>query len=120
MSLVRLEVINPLSVHLDPNNNTLFFQLFRSKRSDPFSQQQLIFNAHPNMIRVTDNADSNNWKPIHRDTLVNDIITSNGKRGSLVRIEPESEFIRENPLSGNVEPVAIENANIWGQRTAWK
>merc|ERR1712029_707345 len=61
----------------------------RFKRSDPFSQQQFVFPPHPNMIRMRSTS-TDNWKPLHSDTLVNDIITNNGKRGSLIRIEPES------------------------------
>jgi len=93
-----------------PENEKLRF-----KRSDPFSQQQLVFSPpplpHPNMIRM-----SSTWKPLNSDTLVNDIITNNGKRGSLIRIEPDSEFIRENPETGNVETVPIERANLWNQQ----
>ena len=99
----------------------MLFQLDRSKRSDPFSQQQLQFDYHPNLIRVPNsNLVNTNWKPIHSDTLVNDVITDNGKRGSLIRIEPDSEFIRENPSTGIVEAVPIENANLWNQRTVRK
>ena len=89
----------------------------RFKRSDPFSQQQFVFPPppHPNMIRMRSTS-TDNWKPLHSDTLVNDIITNNGKRGSLIRIEPESEFIRENPTNGNVEIVSIGHANLWNQQ----
>jgi len=87
----------------------------RFKRSDPFSQQQFVFPPHPNMIRMRSTS-TDNWKPLHSDTLVNDIITNNGKRGSLIRIEPESEFIRENPTNGNVETVSIGHANLWNQQ----
>merc|ERR1712029_710466 len=87
----------------------------RFKRSDPFSQQQFVFPPHPNMIRMRSTS-TDNWKPLHSYTLVNDIITNNGKRGSLIRIEPESEFIRENPTNGNVETVSIGHANLWNQQ----
>merc|ERR1711860_33673 len=44
----------------------------RFKRSDPFSQQQLVFRLpHPNMIRMSSTASTDNWKPLHSDTLVN-------------------------------------------------
>ena len=89
----------------------------RFKRSDPFSQQQLVFRLpHPNMIRMSSTASTDNWKPLHSDTLVNDIVTNNGKRGSLIRIEPDSEFIRENPNTGNIESISIEHANLWNQQ----
>ena len=90
----------------------------RFKRSDPFSQQQLVlFPPHPNSIRMRSRPSTDTWKPLHSDTLVNDIITDNGKRGSLIRIEPDSEFIRENPDNGNVETVPIESANLWNQQS---
>jgi hypothetical protein len=62
---------------------------------------------HPNDIYN----DPQGWKPIHDDTVVNDIISNNGRRGGLIRIEPDSEFIRRNPETGNVEA-----SNGWNQQ----
>lgn len=99
----------------------------RSKRSDPWAQQQLVsprlvaqqqnIFQHPNQLRRRDFDVTLQWKPIHDDTLVNDLITQNGKRGSLIRIEPESEFIRRNPFTGEVEPASSSrNSNPWAQQ----
>ena len=80
------------------------------------AQQQNIFQ-HPNELRRRDYDETPQWKPLHDDTLVNDLITQNGKRGSLIRIEPESEFIRRNPLTGEVEPASSSrNSNPWAQQ----
>ena len=80
------------------------------------AQQQNILQ-HPNQLRRRDYDVSSQWKPLHDDTLVNDLITQNGKRGSLIRIEPESEFIRRNPLTGEVEPASSSrNSNPWAQQ----
>merc|ERR1719431_680223 len=104
-------------------------EIQRSKRSDPFAQQQLVFQhrpnqltspalvaqqqlvfQHPNQLRRNDEIRPS-WKPLHDDTRVNDLITQNGRRGSLIRIEPESEFIRRNPETGVVEPLSSRNSN---------
>ena len=85
------------------------------------AQQQNIFQ-HPNELRRRDYDVTPQWKPLHDDTLVNDLITQNGKRGSLIRIEPESEFIRRNPFTGEVEPASSSrNSNPWAQQEIiWK
>merc|ERR1712156_1095647 len=92
-------------------------EIQRSKRSDPFEQQQLVFH-HPNQLRRNDEIRPS-WKPLHDDTRVNDLITQNGKRGSLIRIEPESEFIRRNPETGDVEPLSSRYSNPWAQETIY-
>ena len=74
----------------------------------------MIFR-HPNEISSNYYPAAPQWKPtpprhrsLHGDTRVNDIITENGKRGSLLRLEPDSEFIRRNSHTGE-----IERANVW-------
>jgi len=88
----------------------------RLKRSDnnPWAQQSIVQND-PIIENIL--STNPNWKPLHSDTLVNDIITSsNGKRGSLIRLEPETELIRRNPFTGEIEayPPRFTN-NPWNQ-----
>ncbi len=63
----------------------------------PFSQQQAPLRApeHPT-VREPD---------LSADTRINELLSANARRGGLVRIEPESELIRRDPVTGLVVPV---------------
>ena len=93
------------------NNQSVEFQGGRLRRSNnPWAQQSIVSDPIENILSTNPN-----WRPLHSDTLVNDIITSNGKRGSLIRLEPESELIRRNPLTGEIEANPSRFTNPWNQ-----
>ena len=95
------------------NNHSIEFQGGRLRRSNnPWAQQSIVSDPIENILSTNPN-----WKPLHSDTLVNDIITSsNGKRGSLIRLEPETELIRRNPFTGEIEAYLPRfTNNPWNQ-----
>ena len=93
------------------NNHSIEFQGGRLRRSNnPWAQQSIVRDPIENILSTNPN-----WKPLHSDTLVNDIISSNGKRGSLIRLEPESELIRRNPFTGEIEAYPPRFTNPWNQ-----
>ena len=69
----------------------------------PFKQQQQDILS---LLNPQDNEISNNplsrsreripvYRPssLHGDTLVNDLLLNNGRRGGLIRLEPDAEFL---------------------------
>ena len=62
----------------------------------PFSQQQAPLRAQPSNDQPEPDLSS--------DTRVNDLLSDNARRGGLVRIEPESELIRRDPVTGLIVP----------------
>lgn len=72
-------------------------------KNNPFEQQQQDILP---LLNPQDNEISNNplrtsreripiYRPgsLHGDTLVNDLLLNNGRRGGLIRLEPDAEFL---------------------------
>ena len=104
----------------------IFFQQRLQKRSPSaqfnFAQQSVALPVLPIQNRfvqspaATWNLPTPSSYNLADDTRVNDLITSNGNRGSLLRIDPDSELIRINPKNGLVDPVRYDLSNLsWTQ-----
>ena len=76
------------------------FLLKKHKTFKP-QEQDILSSLRPQDNEISNNPLRTNREPIpvyptvslHGDTLVNDLLLNNGRRGGLIRIEPDAEFL---------------------------